>query len=253
MRIIYIIFTIMSIPPRPFKLSVIACAICYANLTYAQDADIQALQTIQVKATSTEQSSEQTKTYNVKNSSSATKLNIEAKETPQTINVVTRQQIEDFGLTSTRDVLNNTPGVTVTNQETERTTYMARGFEISNILTDGVGFPLSGYNYNNTNPDTYFYDRVEVVKGADSLTNAFGDPSATINNIRKRPTQEFQASGGISYGSWDTQRYEVTYLAQFYQVEKSVVVLWAMSKLVTHTLTDILQKKMVSLVLLKLI
>ncbi|MBJ9419803.1 TonB-dependent siderophore receptor [Acinetobacter oleivorans] len=198
----------MNIPPRPFKLTVIACAICYANLSHAQESEVQALQTIQVKASNDEQSSEQTKAYNVKNSSSATKLNIEAKETPQTINVVTRQQIEDFGLTSTRDVLKNTPGVTVSNQETERTTYMARGFEISNILTDGVGFPLSGYNYNNTNPDTYFYDRVEVVKGADSLTNAFGDPSATINNIRKRPTQEFQASGGVSYGSWDTQRYE---------------------------------------------
>ncbi|KJH64334.1 TonB-dependent siderophore receptor [Acinetobacter calcoaceticus] len=198
----------MNIPPRPFKLTVIACAICYANLSYAQDSEVQALQTIQVKASNAEQSSEQTKAYNVKNSSSATKLNIEAKETPQTINVVTRQQIEDFGLTSTRDVLKNTPGVTVSNQETERTSYMARGFEISNILTDGVGFPLSGYNYNNTNPDTYFYDRVEIVKGADSLTNAFGDPSATINNIRKRPTQEFQASGGLSYGSWDTQRYE---------------------------------------------
>ncbi|MNS13674.1 FhuE receptor precursor [compost metagenome] len=198
----------MNIPPRPFKLTVIACAICYANLTYAQDADVQALQTIQVKASNAEQSSEQTKAYNVKNSSSATKLNIEAKETPQTINVVTRQQIEDFGLTSTRDVLKNTPGITVSNQETERTSYMARGFEISNILTDGVGFPLSGYNYNNTNPDTYIYDRVEIVKGADSLTNAFGDPSATINNIRKRPTQEFQANGGVSYGSWDTQRYE---------------------------------------------
>lgn len=198
----------MNIPPRPFKLTVIACAICYANLSHAQESEVQSLQTIQVKASNAEQSSEQTKAYNVKNSSSATKLNIEAKETPQTINVVTRQQIEDFGLTSTRDVLKNTPGVTVSNQETERTTYMARGFEISNILTDGVGFPLSGYNYNNTNPDTYFYDRVEVVKGADSLTNAFGDPSATINNIRKRPTQEFQASGGVSYGSWDTQRYE---------------------------------------------
>lgn len=198
----------MNIPPRPFKLTVIACAICYANLSHAQESEVQSLQTIQVKASNAEQSSEQTKAYNVKNSSSATKLNIEAKETPQTINVVTRQQIEDFGLNNTRDVLKNTPGVTVSNQETERTTYMARGFEISNILTDGVGFPLSGYNYNNTNPDTYFYDRVEVVKGADSLTNAFGDPSATINNIRKRPTQEFQASGGVSYGSWDTQRYE---------------------------------------------
>lgn len=198
----------MNIPARPFKLSVIACAICYAHLAYAQDSEVQALQTIEVKASNVEQSSEQTKAYNVKNSNSATKLNIEAKETPQTINVVTRQQIEDFGLTSTRDVLKNTPGVTVSNQETERTSYMARGFEISNILTDGVGFPLSGYNYNNTNPDTYFYDRVEIVKGADSLTNAFGDPSATINNIRKRPTQEFQATGGVSYGSWDTQRYE---------------------------------------------
>ncbi|MCT9382059.1 hypothetical protein KTI39_15335, partial [Acinetobacter baumannii] len=59
----------MNIPPRPFKLSVIACAICYANLTYAQDAQVQALQTIQVKASNAEQSSEQTKAYNVKNSS----------------------------------------------------------------------------------------------------------------------------------------------------------------------------------------
>jgi outer membrane receptor for ferric coprogen and ferric-rhodotorulic acid len=84
---------------------------------------------------------------------------------------------------------------------------MARGFDISNILTDGVGFPLS-YNYNNSDPDTYFYDRVEVVKGADALTNALGDPSATINYIRKRPTKEFQANAGVSYGSWDTQRYE---------------------------------------------
>ena len=31
----------MNNPPRPFKLSVIACAICYANLTYAQDAQVQ--------------------------------------------------------------------------------------------------------------------------------------------------------------------------------------------------------------------
>lgn len=53
----------MNIPPRPFKLSVIACAICYANLTYAQDTQVQALQTIQVKASNAEQSSEQTKAH----------------------------------------------------------------------------------------------------------------------------------------------------------------------------------------------
>lgn len=122
--------------------------------------------------------------------------------------MVTRQQIEDFGLTSSRDILNNTPGVTVNSLETERSVYMARGFEISNILVDDVGFPSSVWNYNDTNPDSFFYDRIEVIKGADALTNAFGDPSATINYIRKRPTKEFQANAGLSYGSWDTQRYE---------------------------------------------
>lgn len=66
MRIIYIIFNLMNIPPRPFKLTVIACAICYANLSYAQDSEVQALQTIQVKASNAEQSSEQTKAYNIK-------------------------------------------------------------------------------------------------------------------------------------------------------------------------------------------
>ena len=192
--------------PLLFKLSLITLAIFQVHLAHAEDTTLPVIE-LQADA-SGNQSSEQTKSYIIKKSSSATKLNIDAQETPQTINVVTRQQMDDFNLNSTRKVLENTPGVTVSNQETERTTYMSRGFEISNILTDGVGFPLSNYNYNNTNPDTYFYDRVEVNKGADALTNAFGDPSATIDNIRKRPTKEFQANAGISYGSWDTQRYE---------------------------------------------
>ena len=194
----------LNISSRGFKLSIISLAILSAQYTFAQDT--QNLATITVQAS--DDQAEKSKAYILKNSSSAAKLNLTVKETPQTVNVVTRQQMDDFALNSTREVLSNTPGVTVTNQETERSTYMARGFEISNILTDGVGFPSSNYNYNNTNPNTYFYDRVEVIKGADALTNAFGDPSATIDYIRKRPTQEFQANAGVSYGSWNTQRYE---------------------------------------------
>ena len=194
----------LNISSRGFKLSIISLAILSAQYTFAQDT--QNLATITVQAS--DDQAEKSKAYILKNSSSAAKLNLTVKETPQTVNVVTRQQMDDFALNSTREVLSNTPGVTVTNQETERSTYMARGFEISNILTDGVGFPSSNYNYNNTNPNTYFYDRVEVIKGADALTNAFGDPSATIDYIRKRPTQDFQANAGVSYGSWNTQRYE---------------------------------------------
>lgn len=194
--------------PHSFKFSLLSLAVFSAQQSFA--ADIENLPTISVQATAdqTELSSEQSKSYIVKKSASAAKLSIPVKETPQTVNVVTRQQLNDFALNSAREALSNTPGITVSSQETERSTYTARGFEISNILTDGVGFPSSSYNYNNTNPDTYFYDRIDVIKGADALTNAFGDPSATIDYIRKRPTQEFQANAGLSYGSWNTQRYE---------------------------------------------
>lgn len=198
-----------TVPCRLAALPLALALVAQAHAASSQGGETEnQLQTIEVTATADEGSSESTKAYTVKQSSSATKLNITTQETPQTINVVTRQQMDDFGLTSTRDVLANTPGVTVSNQETERTTYLARGFEISNILVDGVGFPSDSYNYNDTNPDSFFYDRIEVVKGADALTNGFGDPSATINYIRKRPTKTLNANAGISYGSWDTQRYE---------------------------------------------
>ncbi len=200
---------LFSLKHNSLFLAISSSLVSISPYSFAVDTVSQQLPTIQVKATQNESSdSEITKAYTIKDSSSATKLNIAAKETPQTINVVTRQQIEDFGLTSTRDILNNTPGVTVNALETERAVYMARGFEISNILIDGVGFPLTNWNTTDINPDSYFYDRVEVVKGANALTNAFGDPSATINYVRKRPTKEFQANTGLSYGSWDTQRYE---------------------------------------------
>ncbi|KAA8734355.1 TonB-dependent siderophore receptor [Acinetobacter qingfengensis] len=186
--------------------AMISCIIC--SHAYSEDHNIQQLPTLEVQANDSSQSSEQSQAYTVKKTSSATKLDIETKETPQTINIITQQQLQDFSINSIRDALSLTPGVTVSNEETDRSSYLARGFEISNILIDGVGFPLGSYNYNDLNQDTFIYDRIEVVKGADALTNAFGDPSATVNMIRKRPTKDFNASANISYGSWDTKRYE---------------------------------------------
>ena len=197
-----------STVPSSFKLSLLSFSILVTQQSFADDT--QQLPTITVTAESeqSELSSEQSKAYIIQNSSTASKLNIPLKETPQTVNVLTRQQLDDFALDNTRDVLRNTPGIIVSNQETERTSYLARGFEISNVLVDGVGIPLEGYNYNNDNPDSFLFDRVEVVKGANALNNGIGDPGATINMIRKRPTQELQAALNASYGSWNTQRYE---------------------------------------------
>ena len=197
-----------TVPPS-FKLSLLSIAILVSQQSFADDT--QQLPTITVTAESeqSELSSEQSKAYIIQNSSTASKLNIPLKETPQTVNVITRQQLDDFALDNTREVLRNAPGIIVNNQETERSSYLARGFEISNVLVDGVGIPLEGYNYNNDNPDSFLFDRVEVVKGANALNNGIGDPGATINMIRKRPTSDLQTAFNASYGSWNTQRYEV--------------------------------------------
>ncbi|MCO8098320.1 TonB-dependent siderophore receptor [Acinetobacter lwoffii] len=197
-----------STVPSSFKLSLLSFSILVTQQSFADDT--QQLPTITVTAESeqSELSSEQSKAYIIQNSSTASKLNIPLKETPQTVNVLTRQQLDDFALDNTRDVLRNTPGIIVSNQETERTSYLARGFEISNVLVDGVGIPLEGYNYNNDNPDSFLFDCIEVVKGANALNNGIGDPGATINMIRKRPTSDLQTAFNASYGSWNTQRYE---------------------------------------------
>ncbi len=198
-----------STVPSSFKLSLLSFSILVTQQSFADDT--QQLPTITVTAESeqSELSSEQSKAYIIQNSSTASKLNIPLKETPQTVNVITRQQLDDFALDNTREVLRNAPGIIVNNQETERSSYLARGFEISNVLVDGVGIPLEGYNYNNDNPDSFLFDRVEVVKGANALNNGIGDPGATINMIRKRPTSDLQTAFNASYGSWNTQRYEV--------------------------------------------
>ena len=210
-------FIMKSISPmlsKCFKLSFLSLSILNIQYSYAADTvdnQVQTLSTIQLQAQpeSADQSSEKTKAYTVKNSSSASKLNIAVKETPQTVNVVTRQQIEDFGLNDAREILSVAPGIVVSSQETNRTTYTARGFDISNFQIDGSNMPLTGSDYQNGDIDALLYDRIEVVKGSNGLTSSTGNPSATVNYIRKRPTHEFQSQANISYGSWDTVRGEV--------------------------------------------
>nr|WP_275983308.1 TonB-dependent siderophore receptor [Propionivibrio soli] len=149
--------------------------------------------------------SERTRSYTVERSASATRLNLSPRETPQSVSVVTREQIEDFKLNTINDVLDNTPGIVVEKVETDRTYYTSRGFDINNFQVDGIGVPLT-YGNISGQIDTAIYDRIEVVRGANGLSSGTGNPSATINFIRKRPTADFQASAGLTLGSWDYRR-----------------------------------------------
>lgn len=143
--------------------------------------------------------------YGTGNTSGATGLSLSARETPQSMSVVGRQQMDDFGLDSVNEVLESSTGVNVERVETGRTYYTARGFDITNFQRDGLGLPLP-YGIQNGDVDTALYERVEVLRGANGLMSATGNPSATVNFVRKRPTADAQVGVRVGLGSWDRRR-----------------------------------------------
>lgn len=144
--------------------------------------------------------------YTIESSNTATRLDLAPRQTPQTIVTVTNQQIKDFQLSDVNRVL-DAAGVNVQRVETDRTYFSVRGFDVSNFQLDGIGLPFSSEEQMG-DIDTVLYDHIDVLKGANGLLSTPGNPAATINFVRKRPTQEFQASAKFGYGSWDTRRSE---------------------------------------------
>ncbi len=151
------------------------------------------------------QPSEKTKSYTIQSTASATRLEASMRETPQSMSVVTRQLMDDFKLNSVNDALDFATGIRVERVETDRTYYTARGSDVTNFQIDGIGAPMS-YGLTFGDLDTALYDRIEVIRGANGLLSGTGNPSATVNFIRKRPTADFQAKIDVSAGSWNNRR-----------------------------------------------
>nr|WP_228703831.1 TonB-dependent siderophore receptor [Acinetobacter larvae] len=175
-------------------------------MAFAEDqntSDVQDLPVIQLHADNGEQT-EATGSYKAKASRSATRLNLSLKETPQSVSVVTHEQMQQRNLNDISKVLDATPGIVGGRLDTQRHEYKARGYGIGNYQINGMPIgenaPLS---------DTFFYDRVEVIKGASGLMGATGDPSATINMIRKKPSKMLTGEAAVSLSRWDTIRSEV--------------------------------------------
>jgi len=139
--------------------------------------------------------------------SAPTGLSLSRRETPQSVSVVTETQMDEFQLNDVSSVLAASPGIVVDRVETDRVYYNARGFEITNFQYDGLGLPLP-YEIVTGDVDTSMFERVEVIRGSNGLMTGLGNPSATVNYVRKRPTTDTNASMALTYGSWDAHRVE---------------------------------------------
>jgi len=155
----------------------------------------------------TGQRTENSDDYTIDGQTTATRLPLSLRETPQSISVVTRAQIEDFQLNDVNTLLTTVPGINVQANETDRVYFSARGFDIQTFQVDGIGVPFA-FGIQTGSIDTAFYDHIEVVRGAPGLLSSTGNPSAVVNFIRKRPTRDLQVRASAQYGSFDNLRLE---------------------------------------------
>ncbi len=138
----------------------------------------------------------------------ATGLGLTLLETPQSVSVITIHRIADQNLRSLTDVVNNAPGTSAKGRDSSRQTYSARGFVIDNYQIDGVPIAWTGGGEaGETQSDTSLYERIEVVRGATGLLTGAGNPSASINLVRKHATSEtLSGNTSLSVGRWDTYK-----------------------------------------------
>ncbi|MCC4622044.1 TonB-dependent siderophore receptor [Xanthomonas cassavae CFBP 4642] len=134
---------------------------------------------------------------------SSTKLELSPRDTPQSVVVVTRQQIVDRNLQSLQDVTDTVAGFNSPTWDTERTYITARGFEVDYYRIDGIPTDYSG----DVQQNMAIYDRVEIVRGANGLTSGAGSPAASIDLLRKHADSGV-ATGRVdlSAGRWDRYR-----------------------------------------------
>lgn len=111
-------------------------------------------------------------------------------DVPQTVTVITREQLDDQGVTQLGDALRYVPGVVLAQGEGNRDQIVLRG---QNTTAD---FFLNGLR-----DDTQYYrslyniERVEVLKGANALLFGRGGGGGVINRVRKAPSLAGSGAG----------------------------------------------------------
>ena len=126
------------------------------------------------------------------------------KDMPQSVSVLTRQRLDDQGITDLREAVNNVTGVVGVHGVGPGVVITARGFQIDQWQYDGVPIDRNTYALGNWGQENMvIYDRLEVLRGASSLLEGTGSPGGSVNLVRKRPLATRQVAFTARAGSWD--------------------------------------------------
>lgn len=150
--------------------------------------------------------SEGTRSYTPRGAVTSSKLPLTLRETPQSVSVVTRQQIEDRNFITVDEAIESSTGITAQAANLGSLTFYSRGFSMGSAQIDGVmgaGGGTGGYT-----PNVAMFDRVEIMRGAAGLVAGQGNPGGVVNLVRKRPLEEARYGAVFHAGTWNQFRGE---------------------------------------------
>ncbi len=169
----------------------------------AQDAGTTVLQTITVDGAKNQDPKAPVKGYVATTSASATKTGRSLIETPQSVSVITRDQMDAQDVRNLGEALNYVPGVVAQpfGADPRFDAPRIRGFQGNQLqFLNGLRLmrPAGAPSF-----EVYGLERVEVIRGPASVLYGQGNPGGLINLSSKRPTFERFGEVGAQIGSFD--------------------------------------------------
>lgn len=143
-----------------------------------------------------------------KRSTTGTKTDTPISEIPQTINVVTAQQIEMTGATDVNSALRYVPGFSSYGSDNRSDWYAAlRGFTPT-AYVNGLQVPNT-INLASWRVDPYMIDSITVLRGPTSVLYGAGDPGAIVDVQTKLADGERVREAGVEIGNYARKQFMI--------------------------------------------
>ncbi|WP_397451016.1 TonB-dependent siderophore receptor [Pseudomonas sp. NA-150] len=146
--------------------------------------------------------------YTATRTAAGTKTDTPILETPRSISVVTRQQMEDRAVQNLDDALRYTPGVIASSygSDTRADWLRVRGFVPTQFLD---GLPLPAGSFANPKIETWDLERVALLRGPSSSVYGQTPPGGMLDMVSRRPDAEDSHEVQLKIGS--NQRKQISF------------------------------------------
>lgn len=196
-------------------IAVAATSLIFASSASAQDAPPPDEQGDVETVATTDASGERVivvtaKNYVPEGAATATKSNIPLSETPQSVSVVSRDQIDLLNFIDAQQAVRYVAGATGENYGPDlRFDFIqVRGFPPKQFI-DGLATPVTTTIFSN-GVDLYAFESLDILKGPASVLYGSAPPGGIYNQTSRRPSSEFGGEISLKYGEDDYKQLGMT-------------------------------------------